>query len=177
MVMKYTFVSASCLRGIAGYDVVRIAVGFLLLVAAGLKGHQLATEPVAGTGIRRSRTPCVSQRHTPRTTQTRWYDTLNTPVFGTAAGIGRIGTRDLYDWLLKRRRSNNARDARNDDVGAELRKSPGAAGLSAAIRTRSYVESRICAGQASFGRLQPRELDASAAASRSGPEGGERRYA
>ena len=39
----------------SGYDVVRIAVGFLLLLAAGLKGHQLATEPVSGAGILDSR--------------------------------------------------------------------------------------------------------------------------
>ena len=40
---------------IAGYDVVRIVLGFLLLVAAALKGHQLATEPVAGRGLLDSR--------------------------------------------------------------------------------------------------------------------------
>ena len=38
-----------------GYDVIRIALGLLLLVAAGLKGHQLATEPVAETGLLTSR--------------------------------------------------------------------------------------------------------------------------
>ncbi len=38
-----------------GYDVVRIAAALLLLVAAGLKAHQLATEPVLGTGLLESR--------------------------------------------------------------------------------------------------------------------------
>jgi len=38
-----------------GYDVVRITVGLLLLTAAGLKTHQLATEPVLGTGFLDSR--------------------------------------------------------------------------------------------------------------------------
>ena len=37
------------------YDVVRIALGVLLLVSAGLKGYQLATEPVLGTGLLDSR--------------------------------------------------------------------------------------------------------------------------
>jgi hypothetical protein len=41
--------------GWTGYDVVRIAVGLLLLTAAGLKAHQLATEPVLGTGLLDSR--------------------------------------------------------------------------------------------------------------------------
>jgi hypothetical protein len=36
---------------LTGYDLVRIALGILLLTAAGLKAHQLATEPVAGTGL------------------------------------------------------------------------------------------------------------------------------
>jgi len=40
---------------IAGYDVVRIVLGLVLLTAAALKGHQLATEPVAGTGLLTSR--------------------------------------------------------------------------------------------------------------------------
>ncbi len=39
----------------AGYDVVRIGLGVLLLTAAALKGHQLATEPVAETGLLTSR--------------------------------------------------------------------------------------------------------------------------
>ncbi len=43
------------LRGRTGYDVVRIVLGLLLLVAAGLKGHELATSPVAGTGLLDSR--------------------------------------------------------------------------------------------------------------------------
>jgi len=41
--------------GFAGYDVVRVLLGLLLLTAAGLKGYQLATEPVAGTGLLDSR--------------------------------------------------------------------------------------------------------------------------
>jgi hypothetical protein len=40
---------------LTGYDVVRIALGLLLLTAAGLKAYQLATEPVAGTGLLDSR--------------------------------------------------------------------------------------------------------------------------
>ncbi len=42
-------------RRFTGYDVVRIAVGLLLLTAAGLKAHQLATEPILGTGLLDSR--------------------------------------------------------------------------------------------------------------------------
>lgn len=38
-----------------GYDVVRIALGLLLLTAAGLKGYELASEPVAETGLLSSR--------------------------------------------------------------------------------------------------------------------------
>ncbi len=38
-----------------GYDVVRIAAALLLLVAAALKAHQLATEPVLGTSLLESR--------------------------------------------------------------------------------------------------------------------------
>ena len=38
-----------------GYDVLRIAAALLLLMAAGLKAHQLATEPVLGTGLLESR--------------------------------------------------------------------------------------------------------------------------
>ena len=40
---------------IAGYDVVRIVLGLILLTAASLKGHQLATEPVAETSLFTSR--------------------------------------------------------------------------------------------------------------------------
>jgi len=40
---------------IAGYDVVRIVLGVILLTAAALKGHQLATETVAETGLFTSR--------------------------------------------------------------------------------------------------------------------------
>ena len=40
---------------VAGYDMVRIGLGVLLLTAAALKGHQLATEPVAETGLLTSR--------------------------------------------------------------------------------------------------------------------------
>ncbi|MHC4178550.1 MAG: MauE/DoxX family redox-associated membrane protein [Planctomycetota bacterium] len=38
-----------------GYDAVRIALGIILLTAAALKGHQLATEPVAEAGLFTSR--------------------------------------------------------------------------------------------------------------------------
>ena len=38
-----------------GYDVVRIVLGIVLLSAAVLKGHQLATEPVAETSLFTSR--------------------------------------------------------------------------------------------------------------------------
>jgi uncharacterized membrane protein YphA (DoxX/SURF4 family) len=34
-----------------GYDILRLALGILLLVTAGLKGYQLATEPTADTGL------------------------------------------------------------------------------------------------------------------------------
>ena len=36
---------------ITGFDVVRVALALILLVAAALKGHQLATEPVANKDI------------------------------------------------------------------------------------------------------------------------------
>lgn len=36
---------------ITSYDVVRIVLGLVLLTAATFKGHQLATEPVAGTSL------------------------------------------------------------------------------------------------------------------------------
>jgi hypothetical protein len=42
-------------RRLTGYDVVRIVLGSLLLIAAGLKAHQLATEPVLSTGLLDSR--------------------------------------------------------------------------------------------------------------------------
>mgnify|MGYP005849558541 CR=1 FL=1 len=42
-------------QGVAGYDVVRILVGALLITAALLKGYQLATEPVRGNGLFASR--------------------------------------------------------------------------------------------------------------------------
>lgn len=42
-------------RRLTGYDAVRVAVGVLLLTAAGLKAHQLATEPILGTGLLDSR--------------------------------------------------------------------------------------------------------------------------
>jgi hypothetical protein len=42
-------------RRLTGYDVVRIALGLLLLTAAGLKAYQLATEPIPGTGLLDSR--------------------------------------------------------------------------------------------------------------------------
>ena len=53
--MHGKFGHTSRLRTMSGYDVVRIAVGCLLLLAAGLKGHQLATEPVSGDGVLSSR--------------------------------------------------------------------------------------------------------------------------
>jgi len=37
------------------YDVVRIALGLILLTAAALKGHQLATKPVPGMSLLSSR--------------------------------------------------------------------------------------------------------------------------
>ncbi len=40
---------------LAGYDVVRIVLGLVLLTAAALKGYQLATEPVAETSLLTSR--------------------------------------------------------------------------------------------------------------------------
>jgi hypothetical protein len=40
---------------LTGYDAVRVAVGILLLISAGLKGYQLASEPVLGTGFLDSR--------------------------------------------------------------------------------------------------------------------------
>ncbi len=47
--------SSSRLCGVSGYGVVRVALGLLLLTAAGLKGYQLATEPVAEDGLLTSR--------------------------------------------------------------------------------------------------------------------------
>jgi hypothetical protein len=38
-----------------GYDAVRIVLAIVLLAAAGLKAHQLATEPVVGSGLLHSR--------------------------------------------------------------------------------------------------------------------------
>ena len=35
----------------SGYDVVRLLVALLLLLAGGLKAHQLATEPIIGSGL------------------------------------------------------------------------------------------------------------------------------
>lgn len=40
---------------LTGYDVVRVALAVLLLAAAGLKAHSLATEPVLATGLLDSR--------------------------------------------------------------------------------------------------------------------------
>lgn len=45
---------AWCAR-ITAYDVVRVAVAVVLLTAAGLKAHQLATSPVLGDGFLDSR--------------------------------------------------------------------------------------------------------------------------
>ncbi len=39
----------------SGYDFLRLALGVLLLTTAGLKGYQLATEPVLGSGLLDSR--------------------------------------------------------------------------------------------------------------------------
>ncbi len=44
-----------CVPTVAGYDVVRIGLGVLLLTAAALKGYQLATEPVLETSLLTSR--------------------------------------------------------------------------------------------------------------------------
>lgn len=44
-----------CRRNVTPHDVVRVVLASVLLLAAGLKGHQLATEPVLGTGILDSR--------------------------------------------------------------------------------------------------------------------------
>jgi len=41
--------------GLEGYDIVRVAVGAILLAAAGLKTHQLATRPLVGTDLFSSR--------------------------------------------------------------------------------------------------------------------------
>ena len=40
---------------VAGYDVLRVILGLLVLVAAGLKGYQLGTGPVAESGLLTSR--------------------------------------------------------------------------------------------------------------------------
>jgi len=42
-------------RCAAGYDIVRIAIAFLLLIAGGLKAYQLSTSPMLGTGLLDSR--------------------------------------------------------------------------------------------------------------------------
>jgi len=42
-------------REVSGYNCTRLALGLLLLIAAALKGHQLATEPVPETGLLTSR--------------------------------------------------------------------------------------------------------------------------
>jgi hypothetical protein len=42
-------------RSIPGYDVVRLTMAVVLLLAAGSKGYQLSTEPVLGTGLLGSR--------------------------------------------------------------------------------------------------------------------------
>ncbi len=39
----------------SGYDFLRLALGVLLLTTAGLKGYQLASEPVLGSGLLESR--------------------------------------------------------------------------------------------------------------------------
>lgn len=46
---------AKCRKNVPPYDLLRVVLAGVLLVAAGLKGHQLATEPVLGTGILDSR--------------------------------------------------------------------------------------------------------------------------
>ena len=58
-----TTIAKSTIRGgansrggrLAGYDVVRVLLGLLLLTAATLKGVELATEPVANTSLLTSR--------------------------------------------------------------------------------------------------------------------------
>ncbi len=40
---------------VADYDVVRVLWGLILLTAAGLKGYQLATDPVVGNSLLNSR--------------------------------------------------------------------------------------------------------------------------
>lgn len=61
------------------------------------------------------------------------------------AGVGHncwdraYGTRGLYDWLLTQRRSDSVLDARNDDAGAESRKSSRGLGVSATA-SRSGLE-------------------------------------
>lgn len=52
--MRNGFVGSVVSR-LTGYDAVRVAVGVFLLIAAGLKGHQLATRPVAATELLDSR--------------------------------------------------------------------------------------------------------------------------
>jgi len=42
-------------RRVAGYDVVCVVLGLVLLTAAALKGSQLATEPIVGWGVLNSR--------------------------------------------------------------------------------------------------------------------------
>jgi len=42
-------------RAVSGYEVVRLVMAVILLLAAGLKGYQLSTEPVLGTGLLDSR--------------------------------------------------------------------------------------------------------------------------
>ncbi len=49
------------LSGIVGYDVVRSLLGLVLLIAAALKGYQLATEPVANNSIFTSRWFLIAQ--------------------------------------------------------------------------------------------------------------------
>jgi hypothetical protein len=44
-----------CWREFTGYDVVRIVIGLILLIAAGLKTHQLFSEPVLETSLLDSR--------------------------------------------------------------------------------------------------------------------------
>ena len=55
--MRNRVVRMAMLARNSGYDVVRVVVGLVLLVAAGLKGEQLASQPDAllGSGVLESR--------------------------------------------------------------------------------------------------------------------------
>ena len=77
----------------AGYDVVRVLLGILLLVAALLKTHQLATEPLPGITILESRwllVPIVE------------FEILFGLMFlGWYAQKAHVGPRDRVLWLIR----------------------------------------------------------------------------